>query len=607
MPTLLRFFLLLVLSLPLFSQADEVDCAALPDVAGDIQDLRDVDAAEGAARGEAILEQLYRAEGRCDEGEMLLLRALAANLHILGRHHEGLMHMRRALELLDRLPEATAVQRADMHLTAGLMHLELDAHDEAITHYLAAEQASKAAEDPISAARAAGNIGNLYNSTGDFERAREYHERALSGFESEGWTLGVAGTLVNLAALAGRIARHYESLEDPARVEQEYRRMLEDGRRALELFEDLENRRGIAHARTNVARAMAGLGRFREANDYQTLALEIQREVGDSVGEVESLLTMAGIEKSLGNLEQAAIHLQLAAEQVPEENLARLFEVAVQRTALEEARGDYRAALEHQKTQTVLRRRIATAQMATRVEEIRLAMEAEQREQELALLRREAEIADLRLKRQRTTSLAAVLLAALSLVLLAFMFSLYRVRGQRSRELEHVARTDALTGLRNRRDMSERLQASHRDCLVSGEVHGVILADIDDFKCVNDVHGHAVGDQVLQHIARLMAGTVKGSDLVARWGGEEFLILLPRTRLSGARSVAENLRRAIATDPARTDAGEMAPTLTMGVAELSAEISIDEAIRRADAAMYSGKEAGKNRQVAGRGDDGQVD
>ncbi len=574
-----------------------VDCDDLPQLAAEIHDLRDKDASEGVRRGEALLERLYRRDPDCPDGEMLMLRALASNLNILGRPHEGLMHMRRALQLLDELSDVRPEIRAEMHLTAGVLHWELEAHDEAISHYLASMHASKAAGDAIAVARAAGNIGNLYNTTSDFQRSREYHERALAGFEQEQWEIGVAGTLVNLAALAGRKARRREAADDPQAAQAEYARMLDHGRDALVLFERLDNHRGIAHAKTNIAEALVGVGRAEEALQHQREALALQREVGDRGGEIQSLISLARIEQSLGRPDEAAERLNAALDLTPDDNLARRHDVIAQLAGLKEARGDYRSALEYQKTLNGLRSRIADNQMAARVDETRMALEAEQREQELALLRREAEIADLRLERQRITSLVAVLLAILLLILLALVFKLYRGRLQRARQLEQVARTDALTGLSNRRAMLEQLEAAHRVSRDTGEVHSIILADIDSFKRINDQYGHGVGDEVLRHVASLLDRAVRGRDVVARWGGEEFLVLLRHTDLPGGDAVAGNLIELVAGHPASTNAGELSLTMTAGVAELTAAVTVDEAVRRADEAMYRGKRSGKHCHV----------
>jgi diguanylate cyclase (GGDEF)-like protein len=570
------------------------DCADLPEQASEIHALRDENAELGVARAEDLLERLHASGKRCPDGELQLLHALAANLHILGRHHEGLIHMQRALELMEGAPDTPPERRARIQLTIGLLHWELEAYDQAVAHYLESMRASEEAGDVIAAGQAAGNIGNLYNTTADYQRARDYHELALARFEEAEWPIGIAGTLVNLAALTGQLARDAERMDAQDVAEEEYGRMLEIGRRALARFEELDNRRGVAHATNNIAAALSGLGRPEEALAYHERALGLHREVGDRSGEVQSMMDMAATFRAMNDLEAADDWLVQAAERLPEDNLARARDIAEQRVDLAERRGDYRSALEHQKLVTTLRRAIADGEMTARVEAVRLSMEAEQRERELALLRSEAELAELRLARQRATTIVTTLIALVLLLLLALVFGLYRARIKRSRQLEEVARTDALTGLSNRRDMMERLAAAHRDdtrncCL--------ILADLDDFKVINDHHGHGVGDEVLQQLGQRLVGAIKVRDVVGRWGGEEFIILLPDTDIDDAHTVAEHLRTAVSETPFATSVGEFSLTLTMGVTDLSAASSVDQAVRRADEAMYRGKAAGKNRSV----------
>ncbi|QOC22163.1 GGDEF domain-containing protein [Wenzhouxiangella sp. AB-CW3] len=568
-------------------------CVSLLDTAAEIRELRNEDADLGVSRGEEALERIYRQDVDCPQAKVALLSALAANLHVKGRFHEALVYVRRALELLERAPE----HRADVHLMAGVLHWELEEHDEAIAHYLSARRASEDAGDVIAAARAAGNIGNLYNTMGDYVRAREHHQRALEWFRESGWQEGVAGTLVNLAALAGRQAGSFESLGDDTSAGVEYEQMLEFARQGLALFETLDNSRGVAHARTNLAEALSGLRRFDEALEHQSAAIDKLREIGDAGGEARGLLNLGRIHRSGGRYDKAAETLQQAIDRNPYENVMLHYDVIEQLAELKEAQGNYQAALDHQKTLNLLRRQIAEGQMSARVEETRLAMEADQREQDLALLRSEAEISKLELERQRILTMLTVLLVILLLVLLGLLLRLYRDRVRRSRQLEQVARTDSLTGLVNRRGMTERLESAHEGCRVTGDRHAIIVADIDGFKQINDHHGHAVGDEVLKHVADLLVDGVRGRDVVARWGGEEFLILLPNTDRAGAAAVAGQLVARVASNPASTEVGQMPLSMTLGVSELSHDDSVGEAVRRADAAMYRGKQAGKNRHV----------
>jgi diguanylate cyclase (GGDEF)-like protein len=173
-------------------------------------------------------------------------------------------------------------------------------------------------------------------------------------------------------------------------------------------------------------------------------------------------------------------------------------------------------------------------------------------------------------------------------------------------ELERLSTTDQLTGLYNRRSMEETLAMELNRADRYDEGGAVLLADIDHFKAINDNLGHPEGDRVLREAAQLLAGTVRSTDIVARWGGEEFLILLPRVDSAGAAATAEKLRAACAEARLVPDppAGiEPVGTISVGVAPYGVGSTADAVIREADANLYLAKQQGRNR-VVGRGDFG---
>jgi len=161
-------------------------------------------------------------------------------------------------------------------------------------------------------------------------------------------------------------------------------------------------------------------------------------------------------------------------------------------------------------------------------------------------------------------------------------------------ELTRLAHVDALTGLKNRRTIDETLRAS----LSAAQRHGlrlsILMIDIDHFKRINDTLGHGAGDAALCHVARVLETTLRTEDVLARWGGEEFLVVLPASDEAGAVSAADRLRQAVAdSQPEFTSAADLPVTITVGVAEWQAD-SAEGLISRADAALYAGKTAGRN-------------
>ena len=167
------------------------------------------------------------------------------------------------------------------------------------------------------------------------------------------------------------------------------------------------------------------------------------------------------------------------------------------------------------------------------------------------------------------------------------------------RRMEELAMTDALTRLPNRRRMREMLEAERNRFTRSGHSFAVIIGDIDGFKLINDARGHDCGDYVLFELAAILRSVLRAQDGVARWGGEEFLFLLPDTDHRGAGVVAEKLRAAVESAALSFADQTLKITMTFGVSVYSAAASTEACVRRADEALYAGKDQGKNRVVVG--------
>jgi diguanylate cyclase (GGDEF)-like protein len=199
-------------------------------------------------------------------------------------------------------------------------------------------------------------------------------------------------------------------------------------------------------------------------------------------------------------------------------------------------------------------------------------------------------------------------LAAVAVVLIAIMFwnrKLSRLNRElenahaelegKSLALERLSVTDAMTGLYNRMKIENLLEYECRRASRSPHALSIIMLDVDTFKAINDTHGHHVGDQVLTELAGILTATVRDTDMVGRWGGEEFLILCPETGLAGAKILAEKLRKAVAGYNFAT-IGRC--TCSFGAACHRQGDSAETVLIRADKAMYQAKAGGRNRVMA---------
>lgn len=171
--------------------------------------------------------------------------------------------------------------------------------------------------------------------------------------------------------------------------------------------------------------------------------------------------------------------------------------------------------------------------------------------------------------------------------------SLIAVRDQ----LRYRASHDALTGIANRSAILDAFTRERSRQIREGGSFGIILADIDHFKLVNDTHGHLCGDAVLKEVARRMSSCVRPYDTVGRYGGEEFLIVVPASDCQGTLVLAERIRRAIESQLVTTEVGVVKVTLSLGVAvsDPAKPAESETLLQMADEALYRAKDHGRNR------------
>lgn len=157
------------------------------------------------------------------------------------------------------------------------------------------------------------------------------------------------------------------------------------------------------------------------------------------------------------------------------------------------------------------------------------------------------------------------------------------------------ARTDTLTGLPNRRSFDEELARRFDQWKRHQIPLSLLMVDVDCFKKLNDAHGHQTGDDALRLLARVLRKALREMDLAARFGGEEFAVLLPGTRLKDATTVAERLRASVAKECFRCGGKDLRVTVSLGLASVLADDEAHALVKRADEALYAAKNAGRNR------------
>lgn len=196
-----------------------------------------------------------------------------------------------------------------------------------------------------------------------------------------------------------------------------------------------------------------------------------------------------------------------------------------------------------------------------------------------------------------------VLVVSVAVVVMALLSAYTVARAEHAqqsalKQMEGIALRDGLTELLNRRAVEDMLTRENSRSRRSARFYCVVMADVDRFKAVNDRYGHAAGDAVLRAVGRLLRASVRDHDVVSRWGGEEFVLVLPETSLASGVRAAEKLRAAVEALAIDVEGDTLHVSMTFGVAEGDGETPSSTVVEAADAAMYRGKAEGRNRVVA---------
>ncbi|MCD1632433.1 diguanylate cyclase [Martelella mediterranea] len=193
-----------------------------------------------------------------------------------------------------------------------------------------------------------------------------------------------------------------------------------------------------------------------------------------------------------------------------------------------------------------------------------------------------------------STTPALIIRNLLGTMILGYLLAMEDRREAEYRAYKREAERDPLTGLKNRR----ALEAFDRQVAAEAERHpfAVLMIDIDGFKSLNDIHGHAFGDRVLRRLAEVVRGRMRGFDLVVRYGGEEFCVVVKEATLHNAQRIAEDIRLQIMEERFQAVTEEVTVTVSIGVAEANASaLSVFQVIEHADKALYDAKNSGRNR------------
>ena len=535
--------------------------------------------------------------------------------------------------------ENTARQSANAEWLAlwaynrGVLERKLGQFPESIAFFERSADTARRGGDALQQARALNALGLVLARTGKFADALARHNEALD--------------LAKHTGDQGEIARTYRMLGFLHRNLDDEELAAQNIREALTHLGPRDVREGIA-LRGELSRSLLKMGKTEEAAHYGEEASEAAMSLGSPPNKVNSFTALSDVRLAQGRIDDADLWSRRAAEQFNSVAIRDQVQIHANRTRVAAARGDLASALAEARATVEGARKLgdkvlergaldelsdvelatgdAVAAMATRkafqqldktlaidvagrrVAILEGSLAAQRAESQSTLLTRDNQIQALRIARQRLLGIALIVglcvLAVFAVMLLRRFRETQRLHAAliaSATELERVATTDALTGVANRGAVAAQFKQLLAQSQSGAHALAVLLIDIDHFKKVNDHHGHLAGDAVLRDAAQRMCTVLPESARFGRWGGEEFIAILPDIEPAEVSAIAERVRDVVAATPFHVDDAELSISISIGVATAPRpeRRGIDRLIATADAALYRAKHAGRNRVEVG--------
>lgn len=469
------------------------------------------------------------------------------------------------------------------------------------------------------------NISKYYNTLGNYETALEQSHLSLKIYDKMSKVDGIKSGVIMVLSVINTIFINQGNLDS-----------------ALYYSFICLNESETSHTFTGVADALGSIGkiyflqsRYPEAIRYLDRSLEIKNKINDNMGVCNTNIYLARCYLAQNKYSTVVEHLEISMKLAHFNNFRiYLQEIYKIYSDLFWQKKDYAQAYNYFKKSMILKDSINSINLNERISALKLRYGAEQKDKENTLLKKNNQIQKQTIRRQQIYGLAFFLMF---LLLLGLIFVIQRSRKKqkevnlqlvvkndeiklKQKEIEEInsalytinleleakndnlyqlATTDSLTGIYNRAYLFQNLQVEFNRASRHQMDLSCILFDIDFFKNLNDIHGHLFGDSVLKQIADIIKQNLRQEDVFGRYGGEEFIIMLPNTSLREGLSVAEKLRVGVESYDFNHNELIIKITISFGVASLQDNLtdSFDTLIRYADRALYSAKRSGRNKSV----------
>jgi diguanylate cyclase (GGDEF)-like protein len=460
-------------------------------------------------------------------------------------------------------------------------------------------------------------LGGSERARGNLSDALEAYTRALALIEETGDQTQTYKILLNTGSVQGQLTNYAEALETQFRaldiahtlkdsrreaetlndigytyiVLEQYTKALTYLNKGLEILQKSEHKDLLSYTLDSLCNACQNVGEYDKALEYGKRALKLSKQIGNKSCQAEHLISLGKAYLKMGNAAEAMRQFQAALEIANQDDYAPAVSLAHHHiglllTELQQFKqsqehleaalsemyklsGDYKLALMHHEQYHQIKEGVFDTESRNQIHSIEII-------HQLEAARKDAEI-----YRLRNVELIEEI----------------KRRKQAEEGLKRVAILDPLTSLYNRRYFIAQAKNEITRSIRYPHPIALFMLDIDHFKRVNDKYGHLIGDEVLIEIANRIRRSVRKADIPGRYGGEEFVVLLPETGLEEARQAAERLSESITTKPTNTSKLTVLVTVSIGVACMykGESLTVNELIERADLALYHAKQKGRNR------------
>jgi diguanylate cyclase (GGDEF)-like protein len=479
-------------------------------------------------------------------------------------YEKALTYLSRALELSKSAKKDKKM--ADIFNSIGEVSYRLTNYDKALGFYLTSLKIREDINDKKGIADSLNTVGNIYFQLKNYSTALEYYERSLK----------IRLELKDDVA----IGKSYNNIGNMYSTLSEYEKALDYYDKAIELYKKGGDLKLKSSVYNNIGIIYREKGDLESALENFKKALKLSKELDLLYNHANTSNEAARTYLEMKNYDKAEEHLKaalaggqkLSARNVVQESYQIFSELYSEKK-------DYEKAYEYYKLFANMKDSIY-GELSGKIAEIQSKYIAEQKE-------KEAEI--YRLKNVEMAKYIKDLQSANEIIK-----KKNRELTDAYTKLDLLARTDPLTRLSNRRDILDKIKYEALKFERSGEEFVLVISDIDNFKTFNDSYGHDCGDFVLVNLANLMRSVLRKQDCIGRWGGEEFLFLMPKTSLEGGAMVADKIRKKIEHETFYYRDIKLNITMTFGVNVYNTITDIDYCINKADEALYHGKSIGKN-------------